>query len=242
MIRAFRALALGAALLLGAAMPSAAQALRPVVVELFTSQGCSSCPPAEELLRELGMRDNVITLAYHVDYWDYLGWEDTFASPAFTERQRRYAIKVDRQHIERPLRGAFTPEMIIQGTDSLIGSARAAIEARIAAHAAVPPLADIALRQDGADLLVDITPAAARLPDMEVMLATYLPEASVTVTRGENAGRTLDYTHVVTDLRMIASWDGVEPLTLRVGGAAGPVVVFLQRGRAGPILAAAQLH
>lgn len=223
-------------------MAPAQEAQHPVVVELFTSQGCSSCPPADELLHELGMRDDVIALAYHVDYWDYLGWKDTFARHSFTERQQMYAHKTDRSHIDgRRLRGTFTPEIVVQGAESLVGSERDRILERIAAHAETPRLADIALRRDGEDLVVELTPEAARLPQMRVMLARYVPETEVEVTKGENAGQTLEYSHVVTALHMIADWDGAKPMTIRVAGVEGPCVVLLQQGKAGPIMAAAQM-
>src|SRR5918996_4983900 len=113
-----------AALVLLAAPPLARAQTNPVVVELFTSQGCSSCPPADALLAELAGKDGVIALALHVDYWDYLGWADSFASPAFTARQRAYAKKAHSRTI-------YTPQMIVQGEDRLVGSDDEMVLARI---------------------------------------------------------------------------------------------------------------
>lgn len=244
-------------LLIGLAAPLAARAEdRPVVVELFTSQGCSSCPPADKLLGELGERENVIALAFHVDYWDYLGWRDTFADPTYTKRQRAYAPQVDRQWTGRNLRGSFTPEVVVQGTDSLIGSARAGILARIMAHEGKPPLAEISLSREGGDAVIRVAPApppALRgasaeagtqrgAPAARIVLAAYLPKQRVEVKRGENAGRTLTYTHIVHDLRYVGDWDGKSERTLQVPDVRGPFAVLLQRGQAGAIIGAASLE
>lgn len=240
MRKALLLLAVGAVSAVLSAPATRAAEATPVLVELFTSQGCSSCPPADALLGELAKRDGVIALAYHVDYWDYLGWKDTFAQPAFTQRQRSYAPQVDRQHIKRRLRGSFTPEMVIQGRDSLIGSAARTVEARIEAHAATPAVAKVALKSEGADLIVNLTPARGQAADTRVMMARFRPKIDVTIDRGENAGRTLTYHRVVTELSQIGRWDGKAGQTLRVSNVDGPVVVFLQRGNAGPVLAAAE--
>lgn len=219
--------------------PARAQG-QPILVELFTSQGCSSCPPADALLGELAARDDVIALAYHVDYWDYLGWKDTFASRANTIRQTTYSEEVDRQYIGRRFMGIFTPEVVVQGTDSLIGSSRSTITARIEAHSALDPLADLSLQRDGTTLVVSVRPAQDDVPPARVMFATYLSEAKVGVKRGENAGRELTYHHVVKALRHATDWNGRDAINVTINDLEGPVVVFLQRGAAGPVLAAAQ--
>lgn len=219
--------------------PTRSQAAEPVLIELFTSQGCSSCPPADRLLQELGAREDVIALAYHVDYWDYLGWEDAFGKAAFTQRQRSYSARVNREFAGGRYRGAFTPELVIAGTDSLVGSARGIIEKRIAAHAATPAKATIEAQRQGDTIRARISPRGDAAPRARVMLATYMPRAPVAITHGENAGKTIDYTHVVTDLRKIGDWDGLGPLTVEARGVDGPAVVFLQRGEAGRIIAAA---
>ncbi|MEM8788166.1 MAG: DUF1223 domain-containing protein [Pseudomonadota bacterium] len=228
-----------AALGLAAPMPAAAD--QPVVVELFTSQGCSSCPPADRLLGELAERGDVIALAYHVDYWDYLGWKDTFADAKYSDRQRDYAPQVDRSYIGRAFRGSFTPEVVVQGTDSLIGSAARIIQERIDAYAAADAYADILMERASGGLIVRIDPAGGTVPATRVMMARYMPRATVEIGRGENAGRSLTYHRVVTELRQIGDFSGQGRLDLRVPEVDGPVVIFLQRGDAGPILAAAEL-
>ncbi len=213
---------------------------KPVLVELFTSQGCSSCPPADSYLGELAASDDVIALAYHVDYWDYLGWKDTFAKPAYTLRQRTYSLQVNRQYIGSTFAGIFTPEAVVQGTDSLIGSSRETIAARVAAHQAAPIGADLALTREGENLNIRVSPAPNGSPKARIMVATYLPEAKVDVRRGENAGRQLTYHHVVTSLTHAGDWNGKDTVDVRMKGVNGAAVVFLQGGGAGPVLAVAQ--
>jgi hypothetical protein len=233
----------GGALIAGfMALAGMAQAGEVVVVELFTSQGCSSCPPADRVLGELAQEDDVIALAYHVDYWDYLGWEDAFGQKAFSRRQHAYSRRVNREYIGGRYRGAFTPELVIAGSDSLVGSARKIIEKRIAAHSRTQAPATIALRRDGGAIRADIAPRGKPAPRVQVMLATYVPSATVRITRGENAGRTIDYTNIVTELRKIGEWDGTTPATFEAPGMTGPAVVFLQRGEAGRIIACAQIE
>jgi len=221
--------------------PARVQAGEPVLIELFTSQGCSSCPPADRLLRELGAREDVIALAYHVDYWDYLGWEDAFGQRAFSKRQHSYSQRVNREYIGGRYRGAFTPELVIAGSDSLVGSARKIIEKRIAAHSRAPAPATISLRRDGGAIRVEIASRGKPAPRVRVMLATYVPSATVRISRGENAGKTIDYSNIVTDLRKIGEWDGTAPVTVAARDVEGPAVIFLQRGEAGRIIACAQI-
>ncbi|MEO1313757.1 MAG: DUF1223 domain-containing protein [Pseudomonadota bacterium] len=238
-LRTFVTLA-GVALLSGWT-PAAAQD-RPVLVELFTSQGCSSCPPADRLLGELAKRDDVIALAYHVDYWDYLGWKDTFARPEHTKRQRGYAQEANREYLGRTFRGSFTPEMVVQGSDSLIGSSALTIQQRITAHSKTTAPAEVTLARIEGGLTIRVVPLGNGSPSANIMVATYTPEARVDVRRGENAGKALIYYHVVSELIKASDWDGTAPIDLTVRGVSGPVVVFLQRGSTGKVLAAAQLE
>lgn len=221
---------------------AAADADSPVVVELFTSQGCSSCPPADELLTELDARDDVIALAYHVDYWDYLGWEDTFGSHENTQRQRSYAPVVDRSHIGgRKLRGSFTPEIVVDGVDSLVGSDRADVIARVDYHAEFAAAADVDLTQEGDALVISMAPVEGVAPaTVNVRVVEYLPTAEVEIQRGENAGKMITYTNIVRSLRDVGRWDGVAPAEIRLTDATPPLAVLLQRGTAGKILAAAR--
>jgi hypothetical protein len=228
-----RLTAMAAAALLGAALQAGAQtAERPAVVELYTSQGCSSCPPADALLRELAKRDNVIALALHVDYWDYIGWADTFADPAHAERQRAYARAAGEMTI-------YTPQMVVNGRDKLVGANAAALEQLLApAGGADGPL--LVLSRSGGSLTVRAE-AAGALPDGTVVqLVRFRPEASVTIERGENAGRTLDYANIVTSWQPIGEWDGLAPLEIRVrADGEEPAAVLIQAPGPGPILAAA---
>ncbi len=221
--------------IIGAA-PAVAQSTNPVVVELFTSQGCSSCPPADKLMHELAARDGVIALALHVDYWDYIGWKDQFADPAHTERQKAYAVAAGR-------RSVYTPQMIVNGTDSVVGARAMELADLIVAHAAKPVRVAVDLNRLGDELRIRAErrngePQAA----MIVQMARFTPERTIDITRGENAGRTLTYVNVVSDLEIVAEWTGAQPLDLRlpVTGEA-PVAVLVQYEDFGPILGAAKL-
>ncbi|MEM8869989.1 MAG: DUF1223 domain-containing protein [Pseudomonadota bacterium] len=244
MLHSFRVIAtvFGLALLAAATAGTSARAQeRTVLVELFTSQGCSSCPPADSLLGKLAERSDVIALAYHVDYWDYLGWKDTFALPENTTRQRGYAQQANRDYLGRTFRGSFTPEVVVQGTDSLIGSDALTIQQRITAHSksSAPVTVDLARTDTG--LSVRLEPNGKGGPSANVMVAPFTPEARVEVGRGENAGRALIYYHVVSRLLNAGTWNGTEAKEYVVQGVDGPVVVFLQRGTNGRVLASAQL-
>ena len=215
---------LTAAVLLSAAPATAQapQAATPVLVELFTSQGCSSCPPADALLGELATRSNVVALAYHVDYWDSLGWHDRFEIPAATRRQSAYVSALS-------LSSAFTPQVIVNGQISLVGSDAARIG--LAIHQAARTL-QINLRIDGGELVVELPNAGAAKAD-DVNLAAYLSHASTPVGRGENSGRTLEEFNVVRDFKRLGDWDGGQkafriPLA-SLSRDADRVAVFVQR-------------
>ena len=220
-----------AGLLLAGAAPAHAQD-RPVVVELYTSQGCSSCPPADRFLAELAARDDVIALALHVDYWDYIGWKDIFADPAYTQRQKDYARAVG-------ARTVYTPQMVIGGQDHVVGLRPMQVIERIIAHGDQPALVRLSVARSGdaLDIRAEAKPAA---PDgMVVQLVRYDPEETVEIKRGENAGRVMTYTNIVTDWQALAEWDGDAPLSLSVTAPGGaPAVVIVQAPGPGPILAA----
>ena len=218
-------------------LPAGARAQHnPVVLELFTSQGCSSCPPADALLSELSEREGVIALALHVDYWDYLGWKDSFGKAEHTNRQRAYAKSMHK-------RSVFTPQIIVQGEDRLVGHDAEAIEKRIAAHRAKPPLVALAVDR-GADgtLAIDITPLAPGIGPSDVHLVRFIPERGVSIESGENAGHHFDYTDIVTAWETVAEWDGRSEGRLVVEDVEGPVAVIVQRKRMGSILSAAKLR
>jgi hypothetical protein len=206
---------------------------QPVVVELFTSQGCSSCPPADALLGELAKRPNVIALAYHVDYWDDLGWKDPFSIPAAVERQRGYVRRLAKS-------GAFTPQAVISGDTSLVGSNRAAMER--------------ALKGDRDTLAIKLSKSQANLvinfPErwretLDVHVVSYLSEATTKIGRGENARRSLQERNIVRSFKRLGKWNGV-PQQMNMPLAALPrdataVAVLLQRPNQGAIAGAATL-
>jgi hypothetical protein len=206
-----------------------------VVVELFTSQGCSSCPPADEMLARLGTRDNVIALALHVDYWDYIGWKDKFAHAAFTNRQKRYAHSFGNRAI-------YTPQMVVNGAQDVVGNRPMDVTDMVQAHAEKGLLVKISLDRSG-DMLSISAPASSRVGNADLILVRYTPEETVDIPRGENAGKTLTYTHVVTAWSDIGDWNGRSPLSASVPvSGAEPIVVLVQEKGHGPIFAAARLR
>ena len=212
---------------------------QPVVIELYTSQGCSSCPPADGLLAKLANRPDIIALALHVDYWDYIGWADKFADPAFTKRQKDYAKAAGHRTV-------YTPQMIIGGRDQLVGAKPMELADLIAAHAKLEPAARMTVQLDGSKLVVLAERnGSARLPNkMVLQLVRFDPMRSVDIKRGENAGKTINYANIVTSWTPVKKWDGSAPLraTIDVGGNASPLAVILQAAGNGPIVAAAQLR
>jgi len=214
---------------------AAAQAdRRPAVVELFTSQGCSSCPPADTLLGELSRRDDVIALAYHVDYWDYLGWKDPFASPSGTERQRLYARTLG-------LSGIYTPQMVVDGAVDIVGSDRRSVMAALGASRRG---AGVQLVREGGTLKVAVA-AQKGASAAEVVLVAYAVEAETKVRRGENAGRSLTEYGIVRGVYPLGRWIG-DATSFTVDLAMVPedataAAVLLQSPGPGPILGAAKV-
>jgi hypothetical protein len=186
-----------ATFLMSAALHTQAQAAsRPAVVELFTSQGCSSCPPADALLGELARRPDVLALAFHVDYWDDLGWRDRFSLPAAVQRQRRYAQSLQ-------LSTMFTPQAVINGRRSFVGTNRAGmVEFIDSEHDTVSVTASVI---EG-NLLIDL--AARPAAPLDINVVAYLPEASTSIGRGENAGHVLHEFNVVRAFKPLGVWQG----------------------------------
>ena len=205
------------------------------VVELYTSQGCSSCPPADAFLRKLAADPDVIALALHVDYWDYIGWSDHFAQPHFTERQKAYARLVGSNTI-------YTPQMIVGGRDQVAGADPEQVESAIRRDQRAPRPVQLHLVRQGDQLMIVAEASPPLSAPVQVQLVRYHPLASVDIEYGENAGRVLDYANIVTDWSSLGQWDGVTALhlTAPVSGD-DPVVVILQAEGPGEILAAAQL-
>jgi hypothetical protein len=205
-----------------------------VVVELYTSQGCSSCPPADEFMAELVANPDVIALALHVDYWDYIGWKDNFADAAFTERQKEYARAVGSRTI-------YTPQMIVNGVDRVEGHNPDAVNSLVRMHLMEPSGVSLVLQRDGDRLVIRAAGPLDGGP-LSVNMVRYLPNETVAIDRGENAGLTMDYHNIVTEFATLGEWAGDAPLELEttVSGDA-PVAVFLQSKGPGAIVTAARL-
>src|SRR5271165_219350 len=174
---------------------------RPIVVELFTSEGCSSCPPADALLTELAARPDIVALSFHIDYWDRLGWKDPMSSPQATRRQQDYARLLG-------LDGVYTPQIVVDGKWQGVGSEREAIERAIAAAAAEPPSVKLALAVEGGEARVTLGPGGGARMAGSVVLIGFDRRRSDAVLRGENAGRTLNYVDVVRGIAEIGQSDG----------------------------------
>lgn len=222
-------------LALGASGPCGAEAppsRGPAVVELYTSQGCSSCPPADALLGELVERPDVIAIAFHVAYWDGPEWHDRFALPAATERQQRYVETLG-------LSSAFTPQAVVDGRRSFVGSDRRRILAALAEPRETIPLAVDA----SAGTLTVILPPAPDQTAYDVNLIAYLPRAATRVGGGENSGRALEEFNIARQFRRLGVWNGERhvfstPLDSFPQDATR-VAVLLQRPGQGPIAGAA---
>ncbi|SLN41916.1 hypothetical protein PSA7680_02078 [Pseudoruegeria aquimaris] len=206
-----------------------------VVVELYTSQGCSSCPPADALLTELAKRPDVLALALHVDYWDYIGWKDIFANPAHTARQKAYARAAGKRMI-------YTPQMVIDGAEHVVGNKPDEVEALIRLHAEDGREVDLRASRAGNAISIRAEAAPGLGGDMVVQLVRFLPTATVEIGRGENAGRKLTYTNIVRSWMPVAMWDGSAPFTLQAQAEGEePAAVIIQREGFGEILAAVRV-
>ncbi|ADZ68685.1 DUF1223 domain-containing protein [Polymorphum gilvum] len=181
------------------AAPAAAADAR-VVVELFTSQGCSSCPPADRLLAELAVEEGVLALSLPVDYWDYLGWKDTLASPDNSDRQRQYAVR-------RGDRAVYTPQMVINGGEHVTGNDAAAVRAAISRARPLPAKVKLASTDQAIEVTLD-----GQLPDGAAMATVFLLQVkereTVEIGRGENTGREITYVNVVRKVLPMGMWSG----------------------------------
>jgi hypothetical protein len=218
----------GIALLLAASGVEAQS--RPTVVELYTSEGCSSCPPAEAQIGRLAKQEGVIALAFHVDYWDSLGWRDRFGLPEAVARQRQYAQTLH-------LASVYTPQLVIDGQHDRVGGGDG-----IGAGSGNKPGAPLAISVQNSNVVVALG-AQPQSGPCDVLLWSYLPEALSKVTRGENAGHELHEFNIVRSVRKLGSWQGEGetfnvPLTTLAADATGVVVLVQQRDQ-GPIVGAA---
>ena len=208
-----------------------AEAARPLVLELFTSQGCSSCPPADALLSEYARgRPDLLPLAFHVEYWNRLGWADPFSSAAYTARQRLHASRLGDPQI-------YTPEMIIDGQQAVIGSDRGDVEAAIrAAKSRALTLAAVGLRRSGpGEITITVGPGAG---NAAVLLVGFDPSHTTSVGRGENGGRTLLESNIVRSFEMVGQWNGT-PLELHRPAPAGERLAVLLEAADGRVGGAA---
>jgi len=229
-----------ASLIAGAASSAAMarDAAPPVVVELFTSQGCNSCPPADHFLGELARRPDVLALAFHVDYWNYIGWTDPFASKMATQRQRDYSQRL-------ALRYVYTPQMVINGVAEGVGAEPDTIMPLIKAAAADPaPRAVTTLARTGDGRLAVHIDAGSTSEPALVWLVGLDRVDTTSVLRGENEGRTATDYQVVRSFREIGTWTGAAvDLDLAANAAAGDgsVAVLVQLHGTGRIVGAAAL-
>jgi len=271
MKNAFAALLAFLALLAGQA--AVAQTLRPVVVELFTSQGCSSCPPADALLGKLATRKDLIAMSLPITYWDMLGWKDTLASEDNTRRQKAYAATMGRG-------GVYTPQIIVEGTADVVGSQSDAVlsaiaeaERRLEQDAdAAPGLRSVLVKASESEIVqrggrisaqskarelsnvgialswtahhvhIVIAPAGKNAPEATIWAFRLRPSITVAIGAGENAGRTMTYRNVVSEIRNLGHWKG-KPVSLDLPRAPDQegVVVVLQQGGYGRVIGAAYL-
>jgi hypothetical protein len=222
--------ALAFASLLLAAPAFAADAARPTVVELFQSQGCSSCPPANAALVRYADRPDWLALTFAVTYWDRLGWKDTFGRPEFTERQFAYARSLGNA-------GVYTPEVVVNGRAAGVGDDVAEVEALAARTDRGASGPSLALESDAVTIGAGSAPAGGA----EVWLALYDPKViDVPVARGENAGRTLPHRNVVKRLVRLGDWDGAAARLALPASNGFARAVLVQRRGVGAILAAAR--
>jgi hypothetical protein len=193
------ALGLGAAAF---AWPALAQAEtdKPVLVELFTSQGCSSCPAADRLAKSLAQNKSIIVVSLNVDYWDYLGWRDTLAKPQYSQRQYDYAKT-------RGDGAVYTPQMVVNGRTHVVGSNKGEVENHLKLARATPLPAVIGLELSKADISVEIA-ASSAVQGATLWLMAISPSVEQKIERGENAGDKIEYTNVVRNLANAATMNG----------------------------------
>ncbi len=211
------------------------------MVELYTSQGCSSCPPADAYLRKLAQRHDVIALTFSVDYWDHIGWKDTLAKPKNAKRQYAYA--------QKRLGGdsrVYTPQMIVNGIACAVGSHEARVEAEIARTMALTADARVVLTARLSEDAIEIETGAATHEahaSGNIWVAAVTRAVDVAIQRGENEGRNVTYANVVRDFTTVGTWSGAAdryrlPLAKLDASQADFFVVVLQSGANGAVLAA----
>lgn len=210
------------------------------LVELFTSQGCSSCPPADELLADYIARDDVIGVSLPVDYWDYLGWKDTFAQPAFSRRQRAYAL-------QRADNMVYTPQVVVNGMAHAVGSRPGEIDEALQKTARKLAkrqlLLDLTLEDDRLVLHRQPAHASGQLGRAVVWMAQVTKTASVAIGRGENHGRKVTYHNIVRELKRLGDWPAGKNVfraadAVTMGKEIDGCIIFIQDGDGGAIIGA----
>ncbi|RTL48404.1 MAG: DUF1223 domain-containing protein [Bradyrhizobiaceae bacterium] len=211
------------------AMESDRASERPVVVELFTSQGCSSCPPANAYLTDLvRSRKDVLPLGFHVTYWNRLGWVDPFSFEGATQRQAAYGSRFGD--------GSYTPEIVVNGKVSFVGSHRAQGEAAIDAAKREAASAPVTVTRKGGSVSINVGQGSG---NARVILVGYDAQHSTKVPRGENSGQTLVESNVVRSFQKVGDWAG-QPVTLNVASPAGEEIAVLLEAPDGSIVGAAR--
>jgi hypothetical protein len=238
------ALVVGSASMASAGKASNKPATPVTVIELFTSQGCSSCPTADALLESYADRPDVVALTLPVDYWDYLGWKDTLASPKFSARQRAYAKARGDGRV-------YTPQVIVNGLKHAVGSNSSDIDHAIAATRPTiePTRIGVAVKSvnDHVVIHVDAAPDAAKATEATIWLALISRRVEVKIKRGENHGRTVVYHNVVREWMPVGMWNGAAA-TIKLAhhavkqSDADGCAIIVQHGDAGPIVGAAMLQ
>jgi hypothetical protein len=207
-----------------------------VVVELFTSQGCSSCPPADALLRDLSRRDDVIALSFHVDYWNYLGWRDPFSSPEATARQKDYRATLG-------LRYVYTPQIVIGGAVQAVGSGRDVVLQAVAAQHGRSLLSVSVIRTRPGEAVIAIGSGPRQKSPATVWAFIYDREHTTEIRRGENTGLKLINANVVRAIRRVGTWTGgASRIRMPLDGLGDGCAIVVQQGGNGPVLGAALLH
>lgn len=212
-----------------------AQAEPGVVVELYTSQGCSSCPPADDMFARLAAQPGVIALALHVDYWDYIGWEDSFADAGFTKRQKAYAHAAGSKMI-------YTPQIIVGGRDRVEGNQPTAVARALDAQLGLASRVTLTAERRGDMVIIRAEADPPLTAPARVDVVRYVDRAEVAIERGENAGLNVAYHNIVTDWKEVGDWPGLAPLEISAKASGNaPVVVIIQTEGLGEILAAVRL-
>lgn len=212
---------------------------RPVIVELYTSQGCSSCPPADEFLSRLSMQNNVIALSFHVDYWNYIGWKDPYSDAQYTYRQRQYNNTMKRRNV-------YTPQMIVDGYLQASGNQRPRVMNFIRQALEQQESIDIGINQiTTADFDINISSNTQTSAIFDIWLISYDNTATTKVARGENRGRTLTNANIVRSLDHVGQWsqNGFSNFRFQANWEHIPdtIVVLVQEPRNGRIIGAKQI-